>query len=56
MSTITVKDGTTIYYKDWGTGPVVTFSHGWHGLTATHPDLVNRDLLAFCQQGQRKVA
>jgi len=27
-----------------------------HGLTATHADLVNRDLLAFCQQGQRKVA
>jgi non-heme chloroperoxidase len=29
MSTITVKDGTTIYYKDWAEGPVVTFSHGW---------------------------
>ena len=29
MSTITSKDGAEIYYKDWGTGPVVTFSHGW---------------------------
>jgi non-heme chloroperoxidase len=27
-----------------------------HGLTATHADLVNRDLLAFCQQGKRMVA
>jgi len=27
-----------------------------HGLTATHADLVNRDLLTFCQQGKRKVA
>ena len=29
LSTTTVKDGTTIYYKDWRSGPVVTFSHGW---------------------------
>ena len=29
MGTITTSDGTEIYYKDWGAGPVVTFSHGW---------------------------
>lgn len=29
MGTFTTKDGTEIYYKEWGTGPVVTFSHGW---------------------------
>jgi non-heme chloroperoxidase len=28
-NTITTPDGTQIYYKDWGNGPVVTFSHGW---------------------------
>src|SRR5690348_14884067 len=52
MSTITVKDGTTIYYKDWGTGPVVTFSHGW----PLNSDMWDGQMLFLAQQGFRVVA
>jgi pimeloyl-ACP methyl ester carboxylesterase len=52
MTTITVKDGTTIYYKDWGTGPVVTFSHGW----PLNSDAWDGQLLFLAQNGFRVVA
>ena len=52
MSMITVKDRTTIYYKDWGTGPVVTFSHGW----PLNADMWDGQMLFLAQRGFRVVA
>jgi non-heme chloroperoxidase len=52
MSTITVKDGTTIYYKDWGDGPVVTFSHGWPLCS----DAWDGQMLFLAENGFRVVA
>ncbi len=52
MATITVKDGTQIYYKDWGTGQPIVFSHGWP-LTADDWD---GQMLFFGQQGYRVIA
>jgi len=52
MSTITTKDGTEIYYKDWGEGPVITFSHGW----PLNADAWDGQMLFFVQNGFRVVA
>ena len=52
MSTITTKDGTTIYYKDWGKGPVVTLSHGW----PLNADMWDGQMMFLAQQGYRVIA
>jgi non-heme chloroperoxidase len=52
MSTVTAKGGTQIYFKDWGQGPVVTFSHGW----PLSSDAWDGQMLFLAQQGFRVVA
>ena len=52
MSTIITKDGASIYYKDWGTGQPVVFSHGWP-LSA---DAWESQMVYLASQGYRCIA
>ena len=52
MSTITTKDGTQIYYKDWGTGQPLFFHHGWP-LSADDWDA---QMMFFLERGYRVIA
>ncbi len=52
MGTITTRDGTSIYYKDWGTGRPVVFSHGWP-LSA---DAFEDQMMVLANQGFRCIA
>jgi len=52
VHTVTAKDGTSIYFKDWGKGPVVTFSHGW----PLNADAWDGQMLFLVQNGFRVVA
>jgi non-heme chloroperoxidase len=52
MNTITVKDGTSIFYKDWGTGQPVVFSHGW----PLDADAWDAQMLFLVQKGYRVIA
>jgi non-heme chloroperoxidase len=52
MNMITTKDGTSIFYKDWGTGPTVVFSHGW----PLNADAWDSQMLFLGQNGYRVIA
>ena len=52
MSTLTTRDGTQIYYKDWGSGPPILFSHGW----PLSGDASESQMLFLGMQGFRVIA
>ncbi len=52
MSTITTKDGITIFYKDWGSGQPIVFSHGW----PLSSDDWDTQMLFFLNHGYRVIA
>jgi non-heme chloroperoxidase len=52
MSTITTKDGVEIYYKDWGTGRPIVFSHGW----PLSSDDWDAQMMFFLAKGFRVIA
>ena len=52
MPTITTKDGVEIFYKDWGSGQPIVFSHGWP-LSADDWDT---QMLFFVNHGFRVIA
>lgn len=52
MNTITTKDGTQIFYRDWGSGQPIVFHHGW----PLSGDDWDNQMLFFLQQGYRVIA
>jgi hypothetical protein len=51
-NTITTKDGTVLYYKDWGVGPAIVFSHGY----PLSSDAWEYQMMFLLQNGYRVIA